>query len=489
MTLAAGQTIAGYSIIGQIGSGGMATVYQAYHERLDRHVAIKLLHQTFVQDASFRERFEREARIVARLEHAHIVPIYDYAEHEGVPFLVMKHISGGTLKRRLIKRGISLEEIKSMMTQLAGALTYAHEMGVLHRDIKPSNVLIDEHDLAYLTDFGLARIAQLGDSTISHDMMLGTPQYISPEQAKGERELTPATDVYSFGVILYELLVGVVPFSGDTPYAIVHEHIYTPPRPPSALRPELGVAIDGVLLKALAKSPEQRYQTATALMEDFKLALAESGVTALPPDRRVVRAPGQVANEQVDSWTHEDFAAEAEQIRDLAYSMREKLTHNRAKRKRKGPASEDEIRRRTAEKKFKSRQELIQHLTTYLIVNLILWTLYWSTARAFPWPIFVTAFWGIRIATHIADYYYRFGKGAQSRETEVEAEMARQLRMQNLRDEERQGEMDREADIFDMEAFEKRKVRLNDEGELTDSFVEEAAHQEDLTGRRDSGRG
>ena len=285
MILNPGDSIADYEIVAQIGSGGMATVYQAYHERLDRFVAIKIMHESFAHDETFLERFQREARIVARLEHPHIVPIYDYAEFDNQPYFVMKFIEGGTLKRRLIKRGITLDEITGMMTMLADALTYAHEKGVLHRDIKPSNMLIDERDLPYISDFGLARIAQVGDSTISHDLMLGTPWYISPEQARGERDLTPATDIYSFGIILYELLLGQVPFSGDTPYAIVHEHIYTPPPPPSHINPELGEALDDVLLKALAKQPSQRYQTATALMNDLKLALADSGILDLPPDR------------------------------------------------------------------------------------------------------------------------------------------------------------------------------------------------------------
>ena len=283
MTLKKGDEFAGYEIMTRIGSGGMATVYQAYHRRLDRHVAIKILHETFVRDDSFLERFEREARIIARLEHPHIVPIYDYAEFEGQPYIVMKFIEGGTLKRRAIKEGIALDDMVSMMSLLADALTYAHEKGVLHRDIKPSNILIDERELPYISDFGLARIAQVGDSTISHDMMLGTPFYISPEQGRGERDLTPATDVYAFAVILYELLAGQVPFGGDTAYAIVHEHIYTPPTPPSQINAELTPALDDVLLKALAKEPSQRYQTAITLMRDLKLALAESGVTRLPP--------------------------------------------------------------------------------------------------------------------------------------------------------------------------------------------------------------
>jgi serine/threonine-protein kinase len=175
------------------------------------------------------------------------------------------------------------------MTSLADSLTYAHEKDVLHRDIKPSNILIDDRDLPYITDFGLARIAQVGESTISHDMMLGTPFYISPEQAKGNKDLTPTTDIYSFGIILYELLVGTVPFTAETPYAIVHKHIYNQPTPPSHINKDLTSAIDDVILKALAKNPADRYQTAIELMLDFTTAMEASGVIQLPPDRSVVQ--------------------------------------------------------------------------------------------------------------------------------------------------------------------------------------------------------
>ena len=237
----------------------MATVYQAYHAKLDRDVAVKVMHETFTQDETFLARFQREARIVANLEHPNIIPIYDYDEDSGRPYLVMKYVDGQTLKRRLMKRSLSLAEVQSIMMTVAEALTYAHENDVLHRDVKPSNIMIDSRDTPYLTDFGLARIAQLGSSTISHDVMLGTPFYISPEQAQGDKNLTSATDIYAFAILLYELLVGHVPFTADTPYAIVHEHIYTQPKPPSSINTELTPEIDAVLAKGLAKDSTQRY--------------------------------------------------------------------------------------------------------------------------------------------------------------------------------------------------------------------------------------
>ena len=471
MTWNAGDAVAGYQIEARIGAGGMATVYQAYHARLDRHVAIKILHDTFVHDDSFLERFEREARIVARLEHPSIVPIYDYAEFDGQPYFVMKYIEGGTLKRRLIKQGISLDEITRMMTMLADALTYAHEKGVLHRDIKPSNILIDERDLPYLTDFGLARILQVGDSTISHDMMLGTPFYLSPEQAKGERDLTPATDVYSFAVILYELLAGRVPFIADSPYAIVHEHIYTTPAPPSQLNPDLDAGIDDVLLKALAKSAAQRYQSASALMEDLNLALAQSGLSQLPPRRPVSEKPPPDAGgdfvgfnwNDMGNWIDQSMRKGANAVSQIA----EQFDIGK-KKKAPGPTVEELIRRRV-HKKLKARSELIQHLTVYLAVNAVLWSIWLFGRGGFPWPLFVAVFWGIGMVNHYVDFHYKHGRGADSGEEEVASEITRQAkRSQRYQDDSRGFVYDQ-----DDEGFDGRKVRLNDDGELTDSFLGE----------------
>lgn len=287
MTLPDGSTQIGqYEIESQLGSGGMATVYLAYQPKLDRRVAVKMMHQTFTSDSNFLTRFQREARIVARLDHPNIVPIYDYDEHNNVPYLVMKYVEGRTLKRMLNEAPLSLADIRHLLPPIADALTYAHSQGILHRDVKPSNVIIADDGTPFLTDFGLARVASAGESTLSADMMLGTPNYISPEQAQGGTELTPRTDVYSLGIVLYELVVGAVPFTGDTPYITVHKHIFSQPRRPSEANPELSSAIDAVLLRALAKDPAERHQTPNDLMRAFERALDESGVVHLDDAHR-----------------------------------------------------------------------------------------------------------------------------------------------------------------------------------------------------------
>ena len=282
------QTMIGpYEVLDQVGSGGMATVYRAYQPKLDRYVALKVMHKSMLQDASFLARFEREARIVARLEHPNIVPIYDYDEYDGQPYLVMKFIEGQTLKDLLNNKVLSLDEIRDLMGTVADALTFAHEQGVLHRDIKPSNIIIDSEGTPYLTDFGLARIAQQGESTLSADMMLGTPHYISPEQAQGSPEIDARTDVYSLGVLLYELVTGRLPFTADSPYAIVHKHIYQAPPPPSQLNSDVTPSVERVLLQALEKEPSQRPATPRQLIADFEMALTASGLHELKDDRSI----------------------------------------------------------------------------------------------------------------------------------------------------------------------------------------------------------
>jgi serine/threonine protein kinase len=280
-----GQQLGPYRIVAQLGSGGMATVYKAYHARLDRYVAIKMMHQAFSQDQNFLARFEREAQIVARLEHPHIVPIFDFADFNGQPYLVMKFVEGRTLKTILNEKSLTLDDVLRIMPRIADALDYAHRRGVLHRDIKPSNIVIDNEGVPYLTDFGLARMAQLGESTLSHDLLLGTPHYISPEQALGRREITHKTDLYSLGVVLYELVVGRVPFSGDTPFVIIHDHIYSPLPKPSEINPDITPEVEAVLVKALAKDPNERYSSATEMIAAFKTAVETSGMEDLHPDR------------------------------------------------------------------------------------------------------------------------------------------------------------------------------------------------------------
>lgn len=281
MSFTVGDTIGQYRIMDQLGQGGMATVYKAYHANLDRYVAFKVLHPAFKEDPNFLERFKREAQIVARLEHPHIVPVYDYAAHESQPYLVMKFIEGESLKARLKRQPPTLDETIRLLEIVASALTYAHQHGILHRDIKPSNIMLDREGTPFITDFGLARIAQAGESTLSQDMMLGTPQYISPEQAKGVQNLGPGTDIYSLGVIIYEMVVGRVPFNADTPFAIIHDHIYKPLPLPTHVNPEVPFQVEQVLLKALSKEPDDRYVSAVEMIEAFRNAVKIAGMTEL----------------------------------------------------------------------------------------------------------------------------------------------------------------------------------------------------------------
>jgi serine/threonine protein kinase len=287
MSFSSGENVGPYRIVEQLGSGGMATVFKAYHASLDRYVAIKVLHPAFKQDPNFLSRFQREARIVARLQHPAIVPVYDFNEHAGQPYLVMRFIEGETLKARLSKGDLPLHEVLRVLHPVGEALQYAHGQGVLHRDVKPSNVLLTPDGQVFLADFGLARIAQAGESTLSQDALVGTPQYISPEQARGDADLDMRTDVYSLGVVMYELLIGRVPYQADTPYAVIHDHIYAPLPLPRSIKPGFPEPLERVLLKALAKERDDRYANVAELMAAF-----ESAAQAI-----ISEAPTQIAEQ------------------------------------------------------------------------------------------------------------------------------------------------------------------------------------------------
>ena len=275
MSFAIGENVGPYRIMEQLGQGGMATVFKAYHAALDRYVAIKVLHPAFKEEPNFLSRFQREARVVARLEHPNIVPIYDFAEHKGQPYLVMKFIEGQTLKAYMNEKHLTKEEAVQIVDDIGGALAYAHNQGVLHRDVKPSNVLLSPDGSIYLADFGLARMAQAGASTLSKDVMLGTPQYISPEQGQGVSDLDQGTDIYSFGVLLYEMVVGRVPFNADTPFSIIHDHIYTPLPLPSTVNPNVPRVVERVLLKSLAKDRQDRFEKVEQQVIAFRTAVLE----------------------------------------------------------------------------------------------------------------------------------------------------------------------------------------------------------------------
>lgn len=304
MPLTIGEAVGPYRIVEQLGQGGMATVYRAYHPYLERDVAIKVLHAALKSDPSFEERFRREAQIVAKLEHPNIVPVYDYNQHHGESYLVMKFVEGETLKARMARQPLTLPETIRILNAVSAALSYAHERDILHRDIKPSNILIDTRGEIYLADFGLARIASAGESTLSKDMLLGTPQYISPEQAQGTTALSAATDIYSLGVVIYEIIVGRTPYTADTPYAIIHGHIYAPLPLPSKVNPNVPASVERVLLKVLAKDPPDRYPRAVDFAQAFQDAVQKAGVSdfgagkvRIPPegiDSKVRGAPSSI---------------------------------------------------------------------------------------------------------------------------------------------------------------------------------------------------
>ncbi len=288
-----GENVGPYRVMEKLGQGGMATVYKAYHASLDRYVALKVLHPAFLEDENFLARFQREARLVAKLEHPNIVPVYDFAEHDGQPYLVMKFVEGETLKAHLNRGRLSVDEIWGVVDAVGAGLAYAHKRGVLHRDIKPSNVIVSNDGEMYLADFGLARIAEMGESTLSGDMIMGTPQYISPEQAMGVKDLDAGTDIYSFAVMLYEMVVGQVPFSSDTPFSIIHDHIYSPLPLPKTINPNVPDEVERVLLKALAKERTDRYTDIATLVQAFKQAWDDAGVdmaevTMTAPIRRTL---------------------------------------------------------------------------------------------------------------------------------------------------------------------------------------------------------
>lgn len=493
MAFSEGQQVGPYQIIGQMGHGGMATIYKAYHARLDRPVAIKVMHQAFLEDQSFLARFEREARIVARLEHPNIVPIYDFADYERQPYLVMKFIEGETLKAVIDRGAPPLDEILRIMPRIADALDYAHRQGVLHRDIKPSNIILGSDGTPYLTDFGLARMAQLGQSTLSADMLVGTPNYISPEQAMGRTDLDSRTDIYSLGVVLYELIVGRVPFSADTPFAVIHDHIYRPLPAPSSVNPDVTPQVEAVLVKALAKTPADRYATATELIDAFRKAAAESHL-ALHPDRTATTAesmaqiraaqdtalveapparppqpretPRQPARDDANTIVEEtppptqkpkrgaypvdesgrrveasfDFSMDninrvlenaGQQVRNVIESGAVLISGNDDEF---APPDDENALRRRMERQFKKRSEFTGHLIAYVLVNALLWIIYFgsfsffdpsSFLREFPWPLIVAMGWGSGLLAHFIDMYYQTGERAAARLRAIHGEFRR----------------------------------------------------------------
>jgi serine/threonine-protein kinase len=262
------------------GRGGMAVVYKAYDCILQRTVALKVLLPMLAANKEFTQRFRREAITAANLRHPNIVVIFDVGAHDQFQYIVMEYLDGQTLQHEIQKTGrLPLARVLGILGPLAGALDYAHQQGLVHRDVKPANIIIGQSDQVTLTDFGLVKAGR-GSQITAQGSAMGTLRYMSPEQAMG-RELNSRADVYSLGVVVYEMLVGETPFTGSTPYETLHSLIYKPPPPPSQRDPRINPGVEGAVLRALAKEADQRFSTAGEFVQAVARAAGASPGTDL----------------------------------------------------------------------------------------------------------------------------------------------------------------------------------------------------------------
>ncbi len=286
-----GQRLGQYEVVAKIGSGGMATVYRARQASVDRDVALKVIRSDLMEDENFLGRFQREARMIASLQHLHVLKVFDYGNEGSIAYLVMELLEGGSLNRLLRRAGaLPLPLTIRMIDQISMALDYAHGRGIIHRDLKPDNVLLDQHQNAFLTDFGIAKLLSETTSYTRTGMVMGTPAYMAPELWSGQPADARA-DIYALGVILYEMVTGVSPFSGDTPFHIMHRHIYEMPPSTRDVNNSLPATVDSVIGKALAKDANQRFNTARQLAEAFREALNGQDISRIITNTADLTAP------------------------------------------------------------------------------------------------------------------------------------------------------------------------------------------------------
>jgi serine/threonine-protein kinase len=304
-----------YALRGLIGQGGMADVELAHDQVLDREVAVKLLHSRYSDDPSFRERFKREARAAASLNHANMVAVYDTGEEDGRPFIVMEYVAGRTLRDVMRGEGILPQRAAEIAGDAALALHYAHERGLVHRDVKPANIMISNEGQVKVTDLGIARAVN-AETVTQTAAVFGTAAYIAPEQAQG-LDVDARTDVYSLGVVVYEMLTGQQPFTADSPIALAYKHVSEDPTRPATINPEINPALEAVVLKAMAKNPDNRYRTARDFSDDLQRAVRGERVTApsvmayaptqaLGGDRTLIAPPAPAAATTVMDGEEED---------------------------------------------------------------------------------------------------------------------------------------------------------------------------------------
>ena len=279
------EKIGRYEIKGELGRGGMATVYKAHDPRSEREVAVKVLPREMLHDPQFRTRFEREAKTIAMLEHPVIVPVYDFGEEDGQPYFVMRYMTGGSLSERIRNGPLTVQEAARIMDRLAPGLDDAHAKGIIHRDLKPGNILFDRLGEPYISDFGIAKLTE-AQATVTGSAIVGTPAYMSPEQAQGEA-VDGRSDIYGLGIILFEMLTGQQPYKGDTPMSVVIKHITDPVPHILDVNPNLPTAIEGVVEKALAKNRNERFRTA----RELAIALNEVARSEAPTPKPVTSIP------------------------------------------------------------------------------------------------------------------------------------------------------------------------------------------------------
>ena len=312
-----GQTIGKYRVLEALGRGGMAQVYRAYHPQLDRYVAIKVLRSDLVEHEEFLARFRREAHAVSGLRHPNIVQVFDFDVQDENYYMVMELLEGDTLRARLNEyraRGerMPLPEVLRILTDVLNGLEYAHSEGIIHRDIKPANIMLTKRGQAVLTDFGIAQIVGATQYTVSGALM-GTLSYMAPEQGlKGHCD--SRSDIYSLGIVFFEMLTGYTPFDADTPLAILMKHLNDPLPLPSQMDPALPGALEHIVLKALSKDPDDRFQSAAEMASALQQA-GESGVPAGP--RPLVPPPGGFPSPAVFSGTSR------QQIVDKAFAEKD----------------------------------------------------------------------------------------------------------------------------------------------------------------------
>jgi serine/threonine protein kinase len=291
-----GKTLGKYQVIERLGRGGMAEVYKAFHPQLERYTAIKVLNPFLAEGEDFLARFQREARAIAALQHPNIVQVFDVEVADETYYMVIEFVAGGTLKDRMLaaQGPLPMSDVEHIFLGIASALDYAHRNGILHRDVKPANVLLDDTGRVVLTDFGIARIVSDSQFTVT-GTLVGTPAYMSPEQGMGI-SIEATSDIYSLGIVLYEMITGQVPFESDTPLSIIHKQINDPLPAPRSIRDDIPQALEQLILKSLSKEPGDRFTTVAEMIAAAQSAFAE--IDRVSQSETIVEAPSSMKGEQ-----------------------------------------------------------------------------------------------------------------------------------------------------------------------------------------------